>query len=155
GWSLLVFVVVTEALSAGVFVVVQRFWTFPDEPRFTPGLLIVAELAQAAIVLAATLLMGRVERRTLAAYGLPLRWGCGRRFWEGALWGVGSCALVYLLMAAAGGYSVHGLALHGGEALRWPLLWALAFLAVALYEEPAFRGFELFTLTRGIGFWPA
>jgi membrane protease YdiL (CAAX protease family) len=155
GWSLLIFVVVGQAIGSALFFAIQRIWSLPDQPAWTPGLLLAAELIQAVIILGVTLLMARIEGRDLATYGLPLRRAFGGRFWEGALWGVGSAALVYALMAAFGGYAVHGLALSGPDALRWPLLWALAFLAVALYEEPAFRGFQLFTLTRGIGFWPA
>jgi hypothetical protein len=49
---------------------------------------------------------------------------------------------------------VRGLAVPPTDALRWAFLWALAMLCVALYEEPAFRGFQLFTLSRGLGFWP-
>jgi membrane protease YdiL (CAAX protease family) len=34
-------------------------------------------------------------------------------------------------------------------------LWALCLLFVGLFEEFLFRGYSLFTLTTGIGFWPA
>jgi membrane protease YdiL (CAAX protease family) len=33
--------------------------------------------------------------------------------------------------------------------------WAIAFLLVGLVEEFAFRGYIQYTLTSGIGFWPA
>jgi membrane protease YdiL (CAAX protease family) len=155
GWSLLIFVVATQAIGAGLFWLITRFQELRADMPWTPGLLIAVELAQLAIVLVVTLLMVRIERRSLATYGMPLRRAFGGRFWEGALWGVGSGALVYLLLALAGGYRVHGFATHGLDALRWTSLWALAFLCVALYEEAAFRGFQLFTLSRGIGFWPA
>ncbi|HET9768610.1 MAG TPA: type II CAAX endopeptidase family protein, partial [Thermoanaerobaculia bacterium] len=155
GWSLLIYVLATQAIGAALFLAIQRVWSLPDQPAWTPGLLIAAELMQAAIVIAVTVMMGRIERRSLAAYGIPLRRAFGGRFWEGAGWGVGSCLLVYALMAAAGGYSVQGLATHGVDALRWTLLWALAMLCVGLYEEAHFRGFQLFTLSRGIGYWPA
>ena len=155
GWSLLIFVVAAQALGAALFFAIQRIWKLPDQPPFTPGLLIAAELTQAAIVLGVTFLMGRIEGRSLATYGMPLRRAFGLRFWEGALWGIGSCGLVYALMAVFGGYRVHGFAVQGADALRWTALWALAMLAVAVYEEPAFRGFQLFTLARGITYWPA
>jgi hypothetical protein len=86
GWSLLLFVVLTQAIGAGVFFVIQSVWKIPDQPRFTPGLMIAAELVQGAIVLAVTLVMARIERRSLTTYGLPLRRAFGSRFWEGALW---------------------------------------------------------------------
>ncbi len=35
------------------------------------------------------------------------------------------------------------------------MLWAIGFLLVGLFEESAFRGYMLYTLTSGMGFWPA
>ena len=155
GWSLLIYLAATNAIAGALFFIITRFWKLPDQPPWTPQLLIFGELIQLAIALGVTLMMGRIERRTLTTYGLAPRRAFGGRFWEGALWGVGSAALVYALMAAAGGYTSRGLALHGTDALLWPLLWALAFLIAALYEEVAYRGFQLFTVSRGLGFWPA
>jgi membrane protease YdiL (CAAX protease family) len=155
GWSLLIFLAVGTAVEAGLGWVITRFWQFDPKAPWTPGLLIGGEALFFVIVLLMTLMMGRIEGRSLAAYGFPLRRAFGGRFGEGAGWGVGSCLLVYALMAAAGGYRVHGLAQPGFAALRWGALWALAMLAVAIYEELNYRGFTLFTLSRGIGFWPA
>jgi membrane protease YdiL (CAAX protease family) len=55
----------------------------------------------------------------------------------------------------AGGFSFGRLALHGGEAWKYAGLWAIAFLFVGFVEEFGFRGYMQFTLTTGIGFWPA
>jgi uncharacterized protein len=41
------------------------------------------------------------------------------------------------------------------EILKYATLWACALLAVAFFEEYAFRGYALFTLTTGMMFWPA
>ncbi len=134
---------------------VTRFVAIDKDAPWTPGPFIAYEGLMLALVLAITALMGRIEGRRLGRYGLPLRSAFGVRFWEGAAWGVGACGAVYALMAGAGGFSVAGLAVSGGEALRWGALWAIAMLAVGLYEEAYFRGFPLFTLSRGLGFWPA
>jgi membrane protease YdiL (CAAX protease family) len=155
GWSLLIYVAATNAIAGALFLIITLFWKVPKHPPWTPQLLIVGESIQLVIALGVTLLMARIERRTLTTYGLAPRQAFRGRFWEGALWGVGSAALVYGLLAAAGGYTVRGLALHGTGALLWPLLWALAFLVAGLYEEVAYRGFQLFTASRGLGFWPA
>ena len=156
GWSLLIFLAAGAAVEAGLGWVITRFGQLParDAP-WTPGLLIAGEALFFTIVLLLTLMMGRIEGRSLPTYGFPPRRAFGARFWEGAGWGVGSCLLVYALMAAAGGYRIQGLAEHGVAALRWGALWALAMLGVAVYEELNYRGFTLFTLSRGIGFWPA
>ena len=155
GWGLLLFVVCFETLAAALLLALQRALSLPDHPEWSPGLILGAEAAQLAIALAATALLARVERRSFAAYGVPLRRAFGARFWEGALWGILSISAVIGMMTAAGGYSVSGLALHGGTALRMTVLWGLAFLAIGLCEEVYFRGYPLATLTRGLGFWPA
>src|SRR5262249_40268328 len=121
---------------------------------WTPQLLIFGEAMQLVIALGVTWLMARIEGRSLAVYGLPLRRMVGARFWEGALWGVGSAAVVYGVVGGGRRYTGHGFAVRGGDALLMPLLWALAFLAVAVNEEVDFRGFQLFTVSRGMGFWP-
>jgi membrane protease YdiL (CAAX protease family) len=137
-----------------LFWVVTRFYE-PDVKAWTPGLLIVGEAVQLAIAVAVTLLMARIEGRSLTIYGLAPRQAFRGKFWEGALWGIGSAGLVYALLAGFGAYRVNGFAQQGTTALKWLFLWALAFLVAGFYEEVEFRGFELFTVTRGLGFWPA
>ena len=58
-------------------------------------------------------------------------------------------------MKLAGVFRVESMALHGAAMLKYAFLWGVVFLAVALFEEFGFRGYALFTLTTGIGFWPA
>ena len=45
--------------------------------------------------------------------------------------------------------------LYGRQFLFYALGWGGYFLAVGLYEEFSFRGYPQFTLTTGMGFWPA
>src|SRR5260370_33486767 len=47
------------------------------------------------------------------------------------------------------------ISLHGRAILGWGLLWGFAFLMVGFFEEYSFRGYALYTLTDGLGFWPA
>lgn len=98
--------------------------------------------------------MRRIEKRSFATYGFPLRQAFGAELWEGALWGVLSISAVIGMMALAGAYRISGFNVQGGEAVKYAVLWALATLLVGIYEENLFRGFPLFTLSRGIGFWP-
>jgi membrane protease YdiL (CAAX protease family) len=155
GWSLLLFVAIGLLIEACIGWVVTRYWNLDRNAPWTPGTLILAESVFFAVALLVTRVMGRIEGRSLESYGFPPRRAFGLRFWEGAGWGLASCALVYALMAAAGGFRLHGLAVEGAATLRWGALWAVAMLAVGLYEELYFRGFPLFTLSRGLGFWPA
>jgi membrane protease YdiL (CAAX protease family) len=154
GWSLLIFLLIENVVEAIVFFTATKIWKIDGHQAWTPQFLILGETVEFLIALGSTLVMTRIERRDLATYGFPLRRAFGARFWEGAAWGVGSAGFVYALMAAAGAYRVQGLAQHGGDAIRFLILWALAFLGVAVYEELFFRGFPLFTLSRGMGFWP-
>jgi hypothetical protein len=39
--------------------------------------------------------------------------------------------------------------------LKFAAFWAVLFLVVGLFEEFVTRGYTQFTLTQGIGFWPA
>jgi membrane protease YdiL (CAAX protease family) len=155
GWALLLFLVVENLLEACVGFAAERIWHIDGHQAWTPQFLLAGEMVELVIALVATLMMARVERRTLTLYGIPLRRAFGARFWQGILWGVGSAGLVYVLLFAAGAYRVQGLAQHGSDAVIYALLWALAFLGVGLYEEVFFRGYPLFTLSRGMGFWPA
>jgi membrane protease YdiL (CAAX protease family) len=155
GWSLAIFLAVNAILAYGAGRAFLAVHPVPPHPAWTSGLMIAFELVMLIPALAATLLLARIEGRSLATYGFPLRQAFGPRFWEGALWGGASISAVVTCMALAGVYRVNGLAIHGAEALKSTLLWALALLLVGLYEELLFRATTLFTLARGLGFWPA
>ena len=154
GWSLALYLLVSGTLTALGAWIFQTIHPIPDNPPWTSGLIIAFELVALAAALAATLVLGKVEGRSLATYGIPLTRRSLARFGEGALWGILSIGAVITAIAAAGGYEVHGLNVHGGEAVKYVLLWTLATLLVALYEEVFFRATPLFTLSRGLGFWP-
>ncbi len=79
----------------------------------------------------------------------------GARFWQGALWGIVQLSAIMLPIAAGAATRSAQLALHGRDIAWDALLWGLMFLAVGFAEEFLFRGYLQFTLTEGIGFWPA
>ncbi|PYV14215.1 MAG: CPBP family intramembrane metalloprotease domain-containing protein [Acidobacteria bacterium] len=106
-------------------------------------------------VFAAAAVMAKLERRSLAHYALSLKGAFGRRFWEGAVWGLAALSLLMIAIWLGHGYSFGSVALAGRELLKYAALWAAAFLAVAFFEEFLMRGYALFTLATGIGFWPA
>jgi uncharacterized protein len=106
-------------------------------------------------VLFVVLIIGAFERRTLAGYGLPLNKMFGASFWTGALWGLGILTANIALMAVTGTYSFGKVVLPVAQIGKYGVLWLAADLMVALGEEFAFRGYLQFTLSRGIGFWPA
>jgi membrane protease YdiL (CAAX protease family) len=152
GWSLLLFALIYTVLTASATFLLQKL--LGGLPQgWSTGAFSAAEGVSLAGVLAALAVMARIERRSFAAYGVALRAGFGRRFGEGSLWGIGASAATVLAIATAGGYSVSGLALHGGALVLSALLWTLAFFLVGISEEILFRSFPLFTLARGLGFW--
>jgi len=58
-------------------------------------------------------------------------------------------------MRAAGVFYFGGIALHGTDVWKWATIYGFVFILVALREEFRARGYGLFTLSAGIGFWPA
>ncbi|MFZ0298790.1 MAG: CPBP family intramembrane glutamic endopeptidase [Candidatus Sulfotelmatobacter sp.] len=101
------------------------------------------------------LVLARVENRAWGAYGLPGRLAFGKLFWLGAVWGFASITLLLGMMYGLRVFEVGHLAIHGMRSVKFAAFWALYFLLVGLYEDFHFRGYLQFTLTRGIGFWPA
>jgi uncharacterized protein len=101
------------------------------------------------------LLMSRLERRPVGAYGLPVKSAFGRSFWVGALWGIVAISVLLVTMRAAGAFYYGTLALHGVRVLKFVVFWAVLFVIVGLAEEFLLRGYTQFTLSQGIGFWPA
>jgi membrane protease YdiL (CAAX protease family) len=89
----------------------------------------------------------------LADYGLPLRAALGKRFWQGAAFGIVEISAVLATLAALGYYHFGSVEIHGATLFRWIAFWLAFFLVVGLFEEFAFRGYAQFALTQGAGFW--
>ncbi len=113
------------------------------------------EAGALAFVLVASWLMAKIERRSLAEYGLPWARAFCLRFWQGFLIGFASITLLLAGMWALGALHFGTVVLHGIDPWKYAILWAFSFLAVAFFEEFFFRGYVLFTLTTVIGFWPS
>ena len=60
-----------------------------------------------------------------------------------------------LILRGMGAFYFGGIALHGVRVLKFAAFYALFFLLVGFFEEFMMRGYTQFTLTQGIGFWPA
>ncbi len=109
----------------------------------------------AFFVVLATWIVARVEKRPLADYGIPPRGIFGLRFWEGLLWGFAMLSAIVLILRAIGHFQIDSVALNGAAVLRYALGWGAVFMAVAINEEFAFRGYWLFIMARRWRFWPA
>lgn len=124
-------------------------------PVLTPAVLIFGSIITASSALLTGLVMTRVEGRSFADYGLPGKSTFGRRFWLGVVYGFAMISLLMGIIAALHGFSVLGSAIHGLSAARYGLLYFAGFIATAVFEEFAFRGYLQSTLQLAIGFWPA
>lgn len=151
GWRLLIFIgAVTALVSAENFTVA---WLLPHADATTRFL--IREVADFLILLLVSWIMGRIEHRTIADYGLPWRSMFRAQFWQGALLGFASVTVLLAAMRLAGVFYFGTIALRGADVWKWATIYALVFLLVALREEFRARGYGLYTLTAGIGFWPA
>lgn len=157
GWRFAIFCVILAALGffvrlivAGVFHIPQRRPTILTYPGVGLG-----AITTFAIILLASWFMTRIEWRTIANYGLPWRNAFGRRFWQGAAIGFGGLTLLLVVLRLLGDFRFGTASLQGSALIEDAVFWLLAFLFVGLEEEFTFRGYAQFTLTTGMGFWPA
>jgi uncharacterized protein len=100
-------------------------------------------------------IMSLIERRKWGQYGLPLHYAFRRDFWIGTLVGFFAISASLFGIFLLHGFRLTGIATHGAELVKAIIAWSITFLLVGLAEEFSFRGYLQFTLTTGIGFWPA
>jgi CAAX protease family protein len=149
GWRLLMYLAMMVIIAVALVFLFQqrhhsRLWNF-----------FFGELFGVIAVLVPALAMGRIEKRPFGAYGLPAQGAFGKLFWNGALWGLAAITLLLAALRSLHGFYFGHLALHGVRILKFALFWGMVFLLVGFFEEFLFRGYTQFTLTIGIGFWPA
>jgi len=149
GWRFLIFLAIAFVLIAMGNATITSLVT-----GNSPATVLIRKIVSFTALVIASLIMGGLERRTLADYGLPPRQAFGLRFWQGTLLGFAGLTLLLGLMRAAGAFHINGVALHGAEAWKWAGLYGFAFVIVGLEEEFRYRGYIQFTLASGIGFWP-
>ncbi len=134
GWRLLIFLAVLIACLLGFREVVVHIPTVTRmlqplrEGRLVVSAAPVAEFQFVLSLLVAVSVMSRIERRSLADYGLPARDAFGRYFWQGVAWGLLAVTCVMMLIFAVGGFSFGSLALHGRSLVEYGIGWAIVFL---------------------------
>jgi uncharacterized protein len=152
-WSLIIYFVLVAAIGFGL--TKALFPLIGKVDVMAPRGMIFAETLVFLVVLIPAVIMSRIEGRPAGAYGLPLRGAFGKHFWSGAFWGLALLCPVMLCMKLAGAYTFGPVALSAAEIVKYGVLWAIGFLMVGFFEEYCFRGYVLYTLSRGLGFWPA
>ncbi|MFZ0739376.1 MAG: type II CAAX endopeptidase family protein [Candidatus Acidiferrales bacterium] len=142
-------------ISPGILIYALRVPLKLSGTGFTARSELLVKGIAAFMVVLATWIVARIEKRPLDDYGMPLRQALGWRFWEGLAWGFAMLSAILLILHATGHFQIDSMALAGGAIYRYALEWGVAFLFVAINEEFAFRGYLLFTFSRRLRFWPA
>jgi uncharacterized protein len=161
GWRLLIYLLLCFALRRSSFWVFAHIPVIRDWLGSQPKDVIAAgpqafgECVVALAVLIPAFIMSRIEKRPFGEYGLPVSKAFGKRFWQGVPFGFVMMSALVVGIAAFHGYSMEGISSTGGVAVKYGLLYAVAFLFTGFFEEFGFRGYLQYTLGSGIGFWPS
>jgi uncharacterized protein len=148
GWCLVVYYVLFRvfALVVGQLVFrlipvgASRLWSY-----------LGGESAAFLAAVLAALVMTQVDGYKFDEYSLPARRAFGKMFWIGGIWGMIAISVMLVIMHGANLFDFGHIVEHGVRMLKFGAFWAAFFLLVGLYEEFYFRGYFLFTLTRGLG----
>ena len=145
GWRVLMFFLFTGAIAAAL----QWLTRLPLIRTWGSGFPTFA-----VSVMSATWIMARIEGKPFWSFGLgPV--SRMRNLASGLAAGFLGLSLLMGLLIAAGAFHPTGPDIHGAEVARWAMYWTGSFLLVALSEELLTRGYSLFALSQGMGFWPA
>jgi hypothetical protein len=111
-----------------------------------------SDLAAFLGLLAATMVMSRIEHKPIIYYGLE---GTRRivRFLYGLFCGVIALSILVGVLNLSGFLVFDGQQLFGKAAVIYAIGWSVAFFLVGIYEEYLMRGYMQVTLARSIGFW--
>lgn len=147
------------AFYIGLFLVLQRlavqFAWWRDLGDSGLWSMLLEEFGSLLAAVIPSILLAGIERRSWSSYGLPPKQAFGFRFAMGALWGFAAITLLIFALYGFHSFSFGHVVLHRVRLGRFAMYWALYFLLVGLFEESLLRGYTQYTLTRGIGFWPA
>src|SRR5207245_8923602 len=119
GLRLLIFLAIVIALSNVSNLIVRRVLHGADNTTF----FLVREVMDFLIFLLASGIMGCIEGRTIADYGLPWRGMFRVQYWQGVLLGFASITGLLVAMRAAGVFYFGSIAMHGPYVWKWLLVY--------------------------------
>ncbi len=153
-WGIVVFILILSAITAVVMMPVAYFFLGHRNPSapLLPLPAAIQELSVLVSLLAASVIMTRIEHAPVISYGLE---GTGRfrKFIFGALSGFVALSALVGAMWAFGFLHFDGVFVYGWSGAGYALAWGITFLLVGIYEEYLLRGYLLNALSREIGFW--
>jgi|SRR5579864_8652605 len=158
GWRVLAFASVLISSVWSLILAIRALRSLAHLQRgaaLSPGQSILNETVILVGLLITSAIFARAERRSFSEYGLPARGAFGAKFWEGLVWGFAAMSAVLLVLRATGNFYFGTISLPAGSVAAFAAAWFVYFVLVGVTEEFAFRGYPLFALARGMGFWPA
>jgi uncharacterized protein len=152
GWKALLFVSIVVALFLATRPLLNLV-----APRSRTGSIslrtdLIREFCFALLVLAATWVMARLERRPLRSYGYADAEG-PLRLLMGACWGFVSISALVGALWLRGSLVFDGVSFGGRNAFSYAAASSIGSLLVGLVEESLLRGYLQFALARALGFW--
>ena len=151
GWRLLIFIAIALALLTVKDLIFAK--AMHEVDKYT--VFAIGDAVAFLVFLVASWIMAKLEGRRIADYGLPWQKMFGRQFWQGTVLGFGSITALLACLRIAGVFKFGAPAVHGAEIWKWAAFYCFLFLAVGFKEEFQYRGYAQFTLSTGIGWWPA
>ncbi len=161
GWRLLIYFGMIFVLVLGAQFLVKRLSSGHAKDTSTSDFarsifMAIGELVLFLVLLFLAWVMSKIERRNVGVYGLPLQKPALSGFIRGYfLWGFLPLALLLSMLRGLHVFYFGNLSPLSSRILGWGVLWFLFFLLVGFFEEYSLRGYLLYTLADGIGFWPA
>ena len=159
GWRFLIFLILLVAVSFAANFVIRQVRKAPPQSNqpmeLRRGPVFVNDGGNLLLLLSVTAIMALIEKRKVRYYGLPLGQAFGGKFWLGCIWGFVAISALLLGLRADHNFYFGSPELSGSSIAKFALQWGIAFVMVGLFEEFLLRGYAQFTLTTGIGFWPA
>ena len=146
GWSVLLFAAIYLILDNVVTGILGHFIAL-DATSISLTQALLQEGRETLIVLLATWVMARIEKRPLLSYGYT-DVHKAIRLVSGAAWGFLCLSVLVGVLWKTGLLVFDGLSLNGMVAWKYALGWALVFLVVGIFEESLFRGYLQYTLAR-------
>jgi hypothetical protein len=152
GWSVLTFVLLLVLFGFGVGFVLSQVHLLDPKVRFTASSAFFGELSVFLAMLGAAAIVALMEQRRILDFNLagPRR---SLHFLSGLVFGFAALSALVGALSLGGWLSFGPIALSGPQIFKSGAMWGCAFLLVGCVEEGIFRGYLLFTLTRGINFW--
>jgi hypothetical protein len=161
GWRLLIYFGMIFFLVLGAQLLVKRLGSGRSKgapsSEFAHAIMqAIGELILFLVLLFLAWIMSRIERRKVGVYGLPLQRSALSGFIRGYfLWGFLPLAILLSVLRILHGFYFGDVSPLNFQIVGWGVVWFIFFLLVGLFEEYSLRGYLLYTLADGIGFWPA